>query len=214
MRSGPRRFAATTELAPRADLGPCPIAVPVVGTDDLARLGEGEPKNAPVDWRSIRANQMMVVKAEDLATAKSARLDHAEKMIEYQRSGLNETNIADTEKWIRYYGDLKTAPWEMVIVAERRVDPKLLGDDKFRAGAIVGRAFVYDHQTGTVVCASEVAARSSQLLSSNKLDKVAELQLKMDLENEAYREAAKALVMAGPAEPVPAPDTGSPGNAR
>lgn len=192
-------LVAADTLGPREDLGSCPIKVPIVGTEDRTRIGEGEPKDAPVDWRSIRAQQMMVVDRPELPLAKSARLDHILEMVDFQLSRLNATNVADTESWIRRFGDPKTTPWEMVIVASRRIAPKLVERGKFDGGVILGRAFVYDHLSGEVVCAANVLSESSKLLTGGGASTgLTEIKLKMDLENEAFRDAANHLVKAGP----------------
>jgi hypothetical protein len=192
--------AAVDTLGPREDLGACPIKVPIVGTDDMTRIRESEPTEAPVDWRSIRADQMMVVPKDELPTATSARLKHKLEMIDFMVSALNASNLANTEKLIRELGDTKNAPWELVIIASKRVDPKLMGGDKFEAGAILGHAYVYDHVTGNVVCAARVLAESSKLLTAGASESTAasEYKLKLDLENEAFRDAAQHLAKAGP----------------
>jgi hypothetical protein len=191
--------AAADTLEPRGDLGPCPIKVPVVGTEDRAKLGEGEPRDAPVDWRSIRAEQMMVVTRPGLATEQSVRLKHVEEMIAFERDRADTEGVAEVQKWIRYYGDLKNDSWEMVIVADRRIDPELAPGGKFRGGVILGRAFVYSFVDDAVVCAADVVAESSNLLTNHQviMKDGKDWGLVFDLENEAFRAAARAMVRAG-----------------
>lgn len=191
---------AVTTMEARPDLGPCPVKVPVVGTEDMQRLGQGEPKDADVNWRSIRAEQMMVVNREDLATAKSVRLKHVEEMLDFEQGRLNAKNVADTEKWLRYHGDVKNTSWELVIVADKRVDPAVAEQGKFTAGFVIGRAFVYSHLSEAVVCAGRVVAHSSELLRHKPLtlQNGKDWNLVFDLENETFRAAASSLVAVGP----------------
>lgn len=192
--------AALTTIGPKGDGSPCSVVVPIVGTEDMKRLGEGEPKDADVNWRSIRAEQMSVVTKAELTTKKSPRLEQVEKMIAFTLEGLNAGNAADTEKWLRYYGDVKNKSWEMVVVADTRVDPEVLGDGKFRSGVVLGRAYVYSHPAEAVVCVGDVAAKSSELLRHKPLtlSNGKDWNLVFDLENETYRAAARSLVAAGP----------------
>jgi hypothetical protein len=192
--------AAAASLVPRADLGPCPIKVPVVGTEDMTKLGQSEPKDAPVDWRSVRADQMMVATRAELATKKSVRLKHVEEMIAFQRGRLEVEPLADVEKWIRYYGDLKNASWEMVVVAVVRDDPEIKDKESFKAGTILGRAYVYSYVDDAVVCAGTVVAQSSEILHDHKVKTAdgKDFGLVFDLENEAFRAAARTMVRAGP----------------
>ncbi len=203
--------AAMDSLVPRTDLGPCPIKVPIVGTEDRAKLGQGEPAGAPVDWRSIRAEQMMVVARPALATEKGVRLKHVEEMIDFEKGRVATEGVAEVEQWLRYYGDLKNASWEMVIVADQRVDPEIVEQNKFREGIILGRAFVYSFVDDAVVCAANVLAKSSDLLTNHKVatQDGKDWGLVFDLENEAFRAAARGLFRAGPgASPGHAGDAG------
>src|SRR6185369_15703933 len=119
------------------------------------------------DWRSIRAYQMMLVDANELATAQSHRLKQALSMIDSEIGRLDATNVADTEKSLRRYGDTKkNMSWEMVVIAERRVRPVVKQGTDFEPGIVVGRAYVYSHVEGAVVCAANVLAHSSKLLPS------------------------------------------------
>ena len=223
-----KRTAALTDalqtLEPRPDLGPCPINVPIVGTEDMKQIGNQEPADADINsravpkapaeqpaptersegernWRSIRAEQMMIVKLGELTTTKSVRLEQVEKMLAFEQSSLNAKNSADVEKWLRYYGDVKNTSWEMVIVADQRIDPAIAEQGKFRPGIVLGRTFVYSHVEGKVVCAGRVAAHSSELLHTKNVTTQdgKDWHLVFDLENETYREAARKLVAAGPA---------------
>lgn len=192
--------AAATTLVPRADLGPCPIKVPMVGTEDMTKLGQSEPKDAPADWRSVRAEQMMVATRAELASKRSVRLKHVEEMIAFERGRLGNEGLADVEKWIRYYGDLKNASWEMVVVAMVRDDPEIINKESFEAGSILGRAYVYSYIDEAVVCAGTVVAQSSELLHNRKVKTAdgKDFGLVFDLENEAFRSAARSMVRAGP----------------
>ena len=208
---------ALQTLEPRPDLGPCPINVPIVGTEDMKQLGKREPADADVNWRSIRAEQMMIVKLGELATTKSVRLENVEKMLASEQSSLNAKNAADVEKWLRRFGDVKHTSWEMVIVADQRVDPAIVEQEKFRPGIVLGRTFVYSHLEGKVVCAGRVAARSSPLLRTENVTTKdgKDWHLVFDLENETYREAARKLSAAGPVrDDAPSPrDAGAPKDA-
>ncbi len=188
--------AALKSLGPRSDLGPCPMKVPIVGTEDMRKLGQQEPAGNDPNWRSVRAEQMMVVERDKLATTESVRLKHVEEMIDFTRQGLTATNSADTEKWLRYYGDLANDAWELVIVADRRVEPTMVKQGEYSAGIVIGTAFVYSHLEGKVVCAADVAAHSSSLLRGTKV--VQDFALGFDLDNEAFRTAVPMLVAAGP----------------
>lgn len=210
---------AIAHLVPRPDLGPCPVPVPVVGSNAL--LGDTEPDHAPTDWRSIRANQMMVVDASAAASAPSVRLKHITEMLDFEQGNLDaprpgQSNIvADVIRWARYYADPKSTPWEMVVVAERRLDAKLLDRDKFRSGLIMGVAFVYSYVEEKVVCAGAVLAENSDMLSAHgvKTEDGKDFDLAFDLENEAFRSAARGLSLAGPRATSSSgapPDAGTP----
>jgi hypothetical protein len=187
---------AMKSLGPRGDLGPCPIKVPIVGTEDMGKLGQQEPAGNDPNWRSIRAEQMMVVERAKLATTDSVRKKHVEEMIDFTRQGLNATNSAATEKWLRYYGDLANDAWEMVIIAARRVEPAMLKQGEYSSGSVLGTAFVYSYPDNKIVCAADVDAHSSRLLRDAK--SVQDFALGFDLDNEAFRAAAPKLVAAGP----------------
>jgi hypothetical protein len=191
---------AAMTMEPRPDLGPCPINVPIVGTENMQRLGQGEPRDADINWRSIRGDQMMVVNRDELVTAKSVRLKHVEGMLDSEQQRLNAKNVADTEKWLRYYGSLENASWEMVVIADKRVDPEIAEEGKFKSGFVIGRAFVYSHPSEKVVCAGRVVSHSSELLRHKPLtmQNGKDWNLVFDLENETFREAATKLVAVGP----------------
>jgi hypothetical protein len=134
-----KRTAALVEavghLVPRPDLGPCPIAIPVVGSE--AMFGNREPDNAPVGWRSIRANQMMVVDKAAVASTPSVRRKHIGQMLDFEQSRLNAPRPGNN------------------------IDAKLVDRDKFRSGLILGTAFVYSYVDERVACAGSVLAENS-----------------------------------------------------
>ena len=188
---------AIATLVPRTDLGTCPIKVPFVGSE--AVLGKTD-HDLPADWRTTRANQMSVVSRAQAKATEGALYKYSISMLDFERQRLEEpprepTVGKDVAKWARYYGGKESWTWEMTIVANLRVDPKKASEGKFGSGLIVGRAFVYDFVQKKVVCAAEVRAQNSELLYGGAAE---EFSLKFDLENEAYRAAARALVMAGP----------------
>ena len=188
--------AALRTLGPRPDLGGCPVKVPVVESESMKNLGARSSSNLDPNWRSVRAEQMMVVDADKLATTQSVRQKNIEQMIASERERLDGTNAADTEKWLRYYGDPKNYAWEMVIVATKHIAPTNAVGGKFTEGIVEGVAFVYSHVDNKIVCAAEVAAQSSSLLRTAKATEGFELAF--DLDNEAFRAAAQKLVAAGP----------------
>jgi hypothetical protein len=212
--------AAATSLAPRPDVGACPIKVPVPDSDEV--LG-GVSHDLPPDWRSIRADQMMLAPRDAVATTPSVRKKHLLEMIDFETSQLDSSTkpgaVEDALKWITYYGDAKNKAWEMVVVVRGRVDPTLNADaGEFESGAIVGVAYVYSFVDDKVVCAGPVAAESSKLLTWHHVALVdgGDFDLDFDLQNEAFRSAARGLVAAGPsraAASATATDGGAPGDA-
>jgi len=214
-----KRTAALVEavghLVPRPDLGPCPIAIPVVGSE--AMFGDQEPDNAPVGWRSIRANQMMVVDKAAVASPPSVRRKHIAQMLDFEQSSLNAPRpgdndvVADVIRWSRYYADPSNTPWELVVIAERRIDAKLVDRDKFRSGLILGTAFVYSYVEERVACAGSVLAENSDMVTAHgvKTTDGKDFDLVFDLDNEAFRSAARAMYVAGPAENIGATDAGA-----
>jgi hypothetical protein len=193
--------AAATSVVPRPDLGACPIKVPVPDSEQV--LG-GVSQDLPADWRSIRGDQMMVAAREEVATTPSVRKKHLIEMIDFEAGTLdsphNADPVADALKWIGYYGDAKNTAWEMVVVTHGRVDPTLRDGGEFEGGALVGVAYVYSFLEDKVVCAGRVVAESSKLLTWHHVTTPdgGDFDLDFDLQNEAFRAAARALVAAGP----------------
>ncbi len=214
-----KRTAALVEavghLVPRPDLGPCPIAIPVVGSE--AMLVDREPVDAPVDWRSIRANQMMVVNKTAVTSTPSVRRKYIAQMLDFEQSRLNAPRpgdndvVADVIRWARHYADPKNTSWELVVVADRRIDAKLIDRDKFRSGLILGTAFVYSYVDERVACAGSVLAENSDMITAHgvKTTDGKDFDLQFDLDNEAFRSAARAMYVAGPAEDWMPSDAGA-----
>jgi hypothetical protein len=190
---------ALTELGPRADLGPCPIDVPLPESKDLSvRWAETSKTGHSYD-------QMMLVDAGDLEHAgapQTIKLLGPEHTLEMVRLGI--TSYEDAEKEIKRKAERELPAWEMIVVSALRKDPTMSADSKFEGGYVIGTAFVYDNREKKVVCAAKVVAENSKNLKPTgiKNDAGLDMILTEDLETEAYRAAVKGLALAGPRLPA------------
>jgi hypothetical protein len=181
-----------------AEAGSCPIKVPL--PDSEALLG-GREGDLPANWRSVRAEQMTLVPAERARTTAGKRWAELQKSVQFM------VERGETPDYMRSYTKPEGWGWELIVVADKYLAPKITSESEFRPGLVVGRAFVYSFVEERMVCAARVLAENSDLHrpSGIKTDGGSDWTLDFDLENEAYRAAVKALYAVGstaaPTEP-------------
>lgn len=111
-----------------------------------------------------------------------------------------EQRLAQIER----LGSSASWDWELVIVTERFTAPRELGNARFAAGEIEGRALLWSYPDAAVVCAGPVAARNQDAVMSIKVDaRFANGKngfLDRDLEAQAFAAAVTGLqAVAAPA---------------
>jgi len=183
-----RRLALSAALrAPMPEpSGPCPIKVPVPASEHPLGGGEGD---LPPDWRDMRADQMTLVSPEQARTADGKRWTTLQDSVKFwQQDGR-------FSEWMTDYAGPKGWRWELTVVADERREPKAVSKEEFQSGLVVGRAFLYSFADERIVCAGPVKAQSSELLRTSgvRMPSGTDFNLAFDLENEAYRAAARSL---------------------
>jgi hypothetical protein len=193
---------AESKLAFVPGLGACGYVVPVPDTED--RDTHERPAGSSA-WRTLRG-QWSVVAVTQVAAAKSARLVDIERSVALASTSLAELGrrpalrVHDAEQSLDTAEHALLPPWELVVVAEERVEPRVTDGHSFTGGRIKGHAWLYDRQKNAVVCGAPVDATSSNALTDHGAgvaDGGTNLDLGADLDNEAFRAAARGMVRVG-----------------
>ncbi len=140
------RTAVTSEVAPREDLGACPITLTAPG--GIAR-GHAFPL-VVVDRSEVEAGAVpSQAVAEVLGDVRRAEAHLAAGR--YEEASLYAQALQHPGRLVL----------DVVLVATESKRPAATSDSAFVPGEIGGRAYLYDFASQRVVCAADVRARSS-----------------------------------------------------
>jgi hypothetical protein len=141
------REAIGDDLAPRPDLGACPIALPAASS--LVRGRTAFPLLTVERAQLTRALPSQAV-ARVLTDVRRAEAHLAAGRAEEAK--LYALALDRPERF----------GYEVVLVARTAKPPRALARNQYEPGEIQGRAYIYEFTSGRVVCAGDVEARSSR----------------------------------------------------
>jgi len=145
------REAVGLDLAPRPDLGECPIALPAAST-----LSTGHAPAFPL---------LTLERVEIAATLPSQAVAGVLADVRRAEAHLASGRIAEATLYGRALDRPERFGYEVVLLARTSKRPRALSGNAYEPGEIDGRAFLYDFASNRVVCAGDVHAKSSKGIS-------------------------------------------------
>lgn len=143
------REAIGDDVGPREDLGACPIRL--AEPSSLVRGRSSFP------LLTIERADLKEQLPSQAVAAVLADVRRAEKHVaagRYEEAALYARAL-DKDKDDRF-------DFDVVLVTRHSTRPRALSGTEFTPGEVAGRAYIYDFRSGKVVCAADVAARSSK----------------------------------------------------
>ena len=140
------RDAIRDDVAPRSDLGACPIALSA--TTSLASARPAFPL-------------LTVERAELDGTLPSQAVAGVLADVRRAEAHLAAGRFEDAKLYARALDRPERFGWDVVLVARATKEPRALSGREYEPGEIAGRAYVYDFASDRVVCAGDVEAKSS-----------------------------------------------------
>lgn len=185
---------ARATLAPRADLGPCPVSLEGYTGAALANLTSQRYsfRPTPSNLETSRFEWGLGIKQD--------MFEDGLKELHGEEGGRRALEAA------RAALALRPPPFDFALEMDVYKAPALHGDHSFAAGHVVGTLFLYDWQKREVVCAAHVDTEGSSSVKVRTSGAAwdspphADSQVEGDLFKSAVEEGAKALVKAGPKE--------------
>ena len=143
------RDAIKDDVAPRSDLGACPIALPA-----QASLASGRP-SFPL---------LTVERAELDGTLPSQAVAGVLADVRRAEAHLAAGRFEEAKLYARALDRPERFGYDVVLVARATKEPRALSGREYEPGEIAGRAYVYDFGNNRVVCAGDVEAKSSKAI--------------------------------------------------
>jgi hypothetical protein len=141
------REAIKGDVVPRPDLGACPIALPAASS---LVSGRSAFPLLTVDRSELQGTLPSQAVAGVLADVRRAEAHLAAGRFEEAKLYGRALDRADR------FG------YDVVLVAHNAKEPRAVSGREYEPGEIEGRAYLYDFASGRVVCAGDVAAKSSK----------------------------------------------------
>lgn len=203
--------SARGTIVPRPDLGKCPVTIPEFGPPRAGRDLTGS-KQA---WGGFdvsrytpgRENDFLANFPDELASIERLGIAYADEVTQKPGPrGFRMHSLATDKSPGRWQVDalMKTeGTFDFELVIDDEVAPEMVGNDKFVAGTIRARFYVWDVDKRAIVCAARALAQSSDRLHASGRDQGAvDQQMKSgllsDLREQALAEAAARTYVAGP----------------
>ncbi len=149
------RAAIGEDLGPRADLGTCPIALPAPTT-----LVKGRAAFPLVTIEHADLKEQLPSPTVAAVLADVARAEKHLAAGRWQEAKLYARALDRDDRF----------GWDVVLVAKSSKRPKAVTGGEFVAGELSGRAYLYDFASGRVVCAANIAVKSSKEIGYNFSD--------------------------------------------
>lgn len=141
------RSAIGDDLAPRPDLGACPIQLPAASS-----LVTGRP-SFPL---------LVVERAEIGGTLPSQAVAGVLADVRRAEAHLAAGRFEEAKLYARALDRPERFGYDVVLVAHSATRPRALSGSAYMPGEMEGRAYLYDFATGRVVCAGDIQAKSSK----------------------------------------------------
>jgi hypothetical protein len=157
------REAIGEDLAPRPDLGVCPIALPPASS-----LVRGRPA-FPL---------LTIERAELTGTLPSQAVAGVLTDVRRAEAHLAAGRVEEAKLYALALDRPERFGYDVVLVARAAKRPRALPGNQYEPGEIQGRAYIYEFASGRVVCAADVEARSSRAVGyvfSDRIDTPASL---------------------------------------
>jgi len=189
-------------VVPRPDLGTCSVAA--------FKPDPHAPTETPAMSDTIMEDVFLVQRtgfanASELSTKPGPRrkmLDVDLRLVEGQSDPRAPDDVERARKLTQ------RAWWEqdLVLVIDEIELPKLLDDKTFKSGMLRGRAYVWDFDKSSIVCAAMVYVESSasvklKVTAGDSVKNAGPEYLRGDLYEQGITAAKKSLVVAGPRRP-------------
>lgn len=141
------REAILDDVVPRPDLGTCPIALPAATS-----LVSGRP-----------AFPLLTVDRSELhGTLPSQAVAGVLADVRRAEAHLAAGHFEEAKLYARALDRPERFAYDVVLVARTAKKPRAVSGRVYEPGEIEGRAYLYDFSSGRVLCAGDVAARSSK----------------------------------------------------
>ena len=194
------RDAIGRDVGPRPELGRCPITLPA----------------APLAISQRSAFPLLVLeRAEIKDTLPSQAVAEVLADVRRAEAHLAAGRYEEAVLYARALDRPERFGYDVVLVARAAKKPLARSGSEYDPGEIEGRAYVFDHASGTVICAGDVQAKSSQAIGytfSDRVDAPARLgvaasmgdAIDEDLRVQTQRAVAAAVRWRSAAEAEPA----------
>lgn len=188
----------------------CPIQVPLSPGQERGSTQSAAEALRMAQGLLVRTTRMQVVNEPEalmtqdgpLVRAVGERIRHLERLLARPPPSYAHDPGADLIRQAKELAE-QTWNWDLVVFTEQIKLPLKVGSKEFRPGTLRGRAFLYSYEQQRIACVADVAVESSRTVQVSRVtyqgapidsrgsDQAA---LDGDLENEALRAAAGALV--------------------
>lgn len=143
------RLAIDGDLVPRPDLGACPLPLPAAPS-----LMAGRP-----------SFPLLVVERDEVrGTLPSQAVAGVLADVRRAEGHLAAGRFEEAKLYARALDRPERFGYDVVLVARAATKPRALSGSEYVPGEMAGRAYLYDFASGRVVCAGDVAARSSKAI--------------------------------------------------
>jgi hypothetical protein len=143
------REAIVGDVVPRPDLGACPIALPAA--------------SSLVSGRS--AFPLLTVHRSELEdTLPSQAVAGVLADVRRAEAHLAAGRFEEAKLYGRALDRAERFDYDIVLVARKTTEPRAVSGREYEPGQIEGRAYLYDFASDRVVCAGDVAAKSSKAI--------------------------------------------------
>lgn len=136
-------------LVPRPDLGPCPVRLPAVSS-----LVAGRPS---FPLLVVERNEVNGTLPSQAVAGVLADVRRAERHLAAGR-------FEEAKLYARALDRPERFGYDVVLVARAATKPRALSGSEYVPGEMAGRAYLYDFASGRVVCAGDIAAKSSKAI--------------------------------------------------
>lgn len=204
--------SARGTIVPRPDLGKCPVAIPEFGPP---RFGNKDLTGSKQAWGGFdvsryepgREDDFLANFPDELASIERLGIAYADEVTQKPGPrGFRMHSLAGDKSPSRWQVEalLKTEDaFDFELVIDDEIAPEMVGNDKFVAGTIRARFYVWDVDKRAIVCAARALAQSSDRLHASgrdqgAVDHLMKSGLLSDLREQALIEAATRTYVAGP----------------
>jgi len=143
------REAILDDVVPRPDLGACPISLPAASS-----LAAGR-SSFPL---------LTVERSEVDGTLPSQAVAGVLADVRRAEGHLAAGRFEEAKLYARALDRPERFGYDVVLVARTTREPRAMSGREYEPGEIEGRAYLYDFSSGRVVCAGDVAAKSSRAI--------------------------------------------------